>query len=133
YVKALFDHFAWWRHDDIAIAADDGVDEIALAMAVDAVPRTMRGTSRIRTPRDSIVTRHSLTFLVAKSAGAQRPDGKVLRLPSRSSRSAAALDSIVVQLEAWYGRNAGDLITIGMEYPRPAGRAATDNNLSLRG
>ncbi|MEO8562312.1 MAG: hypothetical protein ABI601_09580 [bacterium] len=36
-------------------------------------------------------------------------------LPARSP--ASALDSVIVRLTSWYGKDAADLIALGMEYP----------------
>src|SRR5689334_13077442 len=47
YAKALLNHFAWWRQDLVAVPVANGVDEIALALTLDAMPRTMRGKAVI--------------------------------------------------------------------------------------
>jgi hypothetical protein len=117
YTKAVFNYFAWWRHDRITTPVEDGVDEIALAFTVDAIPRTLRAETRVVATKDSIIGKRGLTLRIERNAGLPK-HGKILRVPSSQSYPVAALDSAIAQLEAWYGRDAASLIAIGMEYPK---------------
>jgi hypothetical protein len=116
YTKALFNYFAWWRHDRVTTPIEDGVDEIALAFTIDAIPRTLRAEAHVVALRDSIIGKRGLTLRIDHNSGLPQR-GKILRVAS--SYPVAALDSAITQLKAWYGKDAASLIAIGMEYPHP--------------
>lgn len=117
YTKAFVSHFAWWRHDRVAIPVRDGIDEVALALTVDAVPRTMRGEPVLSSA--SFVGGQGLRLFVDSASLSKGNESKVLRIPEAPSAPAAALDSAIARLKEWYGAGAADLIAIGMEY-KPA-------------
>ena len=120
YAKAVVNHFAWWRHDAVAVPVADGVDEIALALTLDAIPRTMRGEAFTWSADGAPVTgRQGLRISVDRARAAVPSDARVLRLPTPATPPAAALDSALARLTQWYGRDAAELITMGMEYPAP--------------
>jgi transcriptional regulator GlxA family with amidase domain len=116
YAKALLNHFAWWRQDRIAVPVADGVDEIALALTLDAIPRTMRGRAFTWSADGAPVTgRQGLRMSVDGGRAAAPSNTRELRLRA-SALPATALDSALVQLGQWYGRDALELIAMGMEY-----------------
>jgi putative intracellular protease/amidase len=121
YVAGATNSVAWWRHDEIAVPVADGVDEIALALTVDAASRTIRGRPFTWSARGGTVTgRQGLRLSVDRARSALPSDAKEIRLPA-ASPPAGALDSAIATLSAWYGPGAARLITMGMEYPqRPA-------------
>ncbi|HEX7978638.1 MAG TPA: DJ-1/PfpI family protein [Gemmatimonadaceae bacterium] len=117
YVKAIANQLAWWRHDEIAVPVADGVDEIALALTLDAIPRTIRGKAFTWSADGApVVGRQGLRISVDWPRAVVPSDARELRLPSASAPSASALDSALVRLTRWYGRDAAELITMGMEY-----------------
>ena len=63
----------------------DGVDEIALALTVDAIPRTMRGAAGVLASNDSIIGKRGLTLMVGGSAAPLRKGDKFLGVPSPPS------------------------------------------------
>jgi len=118
YVKAIANQLSWWRHEEIAVPVVDGVDEIALALTLDAIPRTIRGKAFTWSEDGaSVIGRQGLRVSVDRARAAVPSDARELRLPATSTPSAAALDSALVRLTQWYGPDAAQLITTGMEYP----------------
>lgn len=118
YAKGLMNYAAWWRHDVVAVHAANGVDEIALALTMDAIPRTIRGKPLAWSDSGGdIVGRQGLRISVNGSRAAVSPDMKTLPLPSPASPPAIALDSALVRLTGWYGETARELVTLGLEYP----------------
>ena len=122
YVKAATNYLAWWRHDVVAVAVSDGVDEVALALTMDAIPRTMRAKALTWSDLGgSIVGRQGLRISVDRSRASLERSARQLALPGTSVPPSGALDSALVRLGTWYGAGARELIRIGMEYPpRPA-------------
>jgi len=122
YVKAATNYLAWWRHDVVAVQVSDGVDEVALALTMDAIPRTMRATALTWSELGgSVVGRQGLRISVDRSRASLERSARQLALPGTSVAPSVALDSALVRLGAWYGVDARELIRIGMEYPtRPA-------------
>jgi putative intracellular protease/amidase len=120
YVRGAANAVAWWRHDAIAVPVADGVDEIALALTLDAIPRTMRGQPITWSADGGPVTgRQGLRMSVDRARAAGPADARELRL---SAPSASALDTAIAKLGAWYGPGAGRLVAMGMEYPRATTR-----------
>ena len=116
YARAILNHFAWWRQDLVAVPVADGVDEIALALTLDAMPRTMRGRAFTWSADGAPVTgKQGLKMSVDRARAAVPRHARELRL-STSAPPASALDSALAQLTHWYGNDAAELITMGMEY-----------------
>jgi putative intracellular protease/amidase len=120
YVRGVANALAWWRHDAIAVPVVDGVDEIALALTLDAIPRTMRGQPITWSADGGPVTgRQGLRMSVDRGRAAVPADAKEMRLPASP---ASALDTAIATLSAWYGPGAGRLVAMGMEYHRATTR-----------
>lgn len=118
YVKGTWNYLAWWRHDPIGVPVADGFDEVALALTVDAVARTIRGKPFTWSNDGAPVRgRQGLRIAVDRSRSAVHADHREMALPSRSLPPAGALDSAIVRLTSWYGTDAAELIEMGMEYP----------------
>jgi transcriptional regulator GlxA family with amidase domain len=116
YARAILNHFAWWRQDLIGVPVADGVDEIALALTLDAIPRTMRAKAFTWSVDGApVIGRQGLRLSVDRARGAIPNGAREIRLPSTP---ASALDSALVQLTRWYGSDAAELIAMGMEYQR---------------
>ena len=122
YVKAATNYLAWWRHDVVAVPVADGVDEVALALTMDAIPRTMRASALAWSDRGgSVVGRQGLRISVDRSRASLQRSARQLPLPASGAPPVGALDSALVRLGTWYGAGARELIMIGMEYPpRPS-------------
>lgn len=117
YVKGAWNYLAWWRHDLVGIPVADGVDEVALALTVDAVSRTLRGKPFTWSNDGRPVQgRQGLRISVDRARSAVPADSREMSLPPRSLPPAGALDSAIVRLTNWYGSDAAELIEMGMEY-----------------
>jgi putative intracellular protease/amidase len=117
YVKAVWKYVAWWRREPIGVPVADGFDEVALALTVDAVARSIRGKP-FTWSKDgaSVRGRQGLRISVDRSMAAVETGTREMTLPSRSLPPASALDSVVARLTGWYGRDAADLVEMGMEF-----------------
>jgi putative intracellular protease/amidase len=115
YLKAATTYLVRRPRDVIAVPVANGVDEVALAFTLDAIPRTMRARSLTwSADGESVVSRQGLRISV--DAGPLRGARTARRLVVPSVRPASALDSAIAQLGAWYGADARELIAVGMEY-----------------
>jgi putative intracellular protease/amidase len=120
YVKGAANYVAWWRHDSVAVPVADGVDEIALALTVDAIPRTIRGRPFTWSADGRAVTgRQGLRLSVDRARSGVPRNGREIRLPSSSAPPASALDSAIATLGTWYGPGPARLVVMSMEYPGP--------------
>ncbi|MEO7998618.1 MAG: DJ-1/PfpI family protein [Gemmatimonadaceae bacterium] len=117
YTKAAANYLAWWRHDVVAVPVSNGVDEVALALTMDAIPRTMRAKALTWSEAGgTVVSRQGLRISVDRSRASLEHSARQFALPASTVAPASALDSALVQLGAWYGPGASDLIALGMEY-----------------
>jgi transcriptional regulator GlxA family with amidase domain len=117
YVKGAWKYLAWWRREQVGVPVADGFDEVALALTVDAVARSIRGKPFTWSKDGAPVRgRQGLRILVDQSMPAVRPGTREMVLPSRSLPPANALDAVVARLTDWYGNDAGELIRMGMEF-----------------
>jgi transcriptional regulator GlxA family with amidase domain len=117
YVKAAWNYVAWWRHDEIGVSLADGFDEAALALTVDAIARTIRGKPFTWSENGAPVRgRQGLRIAVDRSRTAVSAGSREVTLPTPSLPPASALDSAIATLTRWYGRDAANLIEMGMEY-----------------
>ena len=117
YVTAAANYLAWWRHDVIGVQVTDGVDEVALALTMDAIPRTMRAKALTWSDAGgTVVGRQGLRLSVDRSRALLERSARQLALPAQTVPPASALDSAMAQLGAWYGSDARALIALGMEY-----------------
>ena len=102
----------------LVVPVADGVDDIALALTVDAYGRTMRSAVSIRTPSDAPVrSSHGLLLLPPEAAQAQavatRP---VHELPIPDGPSLAALDRAMADIGQRYGTGTERYVGLEMEY-----------------
>jgi hypothetical protein len=118
YVKGTWNTLAPWRHDAIGVPVAQGFDEIALALTVDAISRSIRGKAFTWSEDGASVTgRQGLRISVDRPRSAVEAGTREIGLSSASRAPASALDSAIVRLTGWYGRDAAELIALGMEYP----------------
>src|SRR4051812_41395698 len=82
-----------------------------------------------------VTGRQGLRLSVDRARAAVSPGERELRVPDAPTPPASALDSALVQLTRWYGTDAADLISLGMEYPRPTAsrRSSTSAPRRTRG
>ena len=119
YAKGAWNYLAWWRHEIVGVPVASGFDEVALALTVDAVARSIRGKPITWSDDGAPVRgRQGLRIAVDRGRAGMQAGSRAMAMPSRSSPPAGALDSAIVRLTNWYGSDAAELIEMGMEYPR---------------
>lgn len=109
---------ARWSHESIAVPLAPGVDELALALQVDALARTYR-SEVVATAVDAnpIATKRGLLVTPDEVAGGKSFDRVVA--PRSGDDAARALDETLADIEQWYGRPTADFVALQLEYPRP--------------
>lgn len=119
YAQIVFNGLAWWRHDDVGVHIETGVDEVALALTVEVLSRSYRAIPFTWTEHAAMVTgRQGLHVYVDRPAPVVSAGGKQIRLPFTSAAPAASLDSALARLELWYGRGPATVAAMTLEYPR---------------
>ncbi|WP_368517593.1 DJ-1/PfpI family protein [Rhizobium sp.] len=103
---------AFWNHETIRLPAQDGFDEIALALTADAWSRTYRSKAVIAEPAQSIRSRNGLVLVPDLST---HTDASVVTVPARPS--AQALDQALFEITARYGTRTSDIVALQLEYP----------------
>ncbi|HEX5379139.1 MAG TPA: DJ-1/PfpI family protein [Phenylobacterium sp.] len=115
---ALGSMAAVWTHETLEAPVADGVDEVALALRMDAWGRSYRTTVvTTRAGRTAVRSRHGLTILPDAEP---RNGGRLM--PERPGSAAAQLDAAIVDMGRRYGPAAVRLAKIGLEYDPPGQR-----------
>jgi transcriptional regulator GlxA family with amidase domain len=115
-MPAFMDSLARWRRDTVAVRLDDGVDEVALGLTLDALSR--RATVLTVSDGALLVTgRQGLRFSADRRRSDRIPLVRELQLPDASSPPANALDAALTKLASWYGAPVADFVALQMEYP----------------
>jgi hypothetical protein len=120
YAQIVFNSLVWWRHEDVAVRIENGVDEIALALTIEALSRSYRANPLVWTERATVVTgRRGLRVYVDSAAAVVSPSARQIRLPFTLAAPATSLDSALARLEKWYGNGPANIAAITMEYSWP--------------
>lgn len=115
YLQGLGNLLAFWRHETVEAPVAEGTDEIALALWADSFERSFR--TRVVATRPGLAPVRSLRGLTLIPDAEPRP-GRY-RLPIASGPSAGQLDLALEALGGRYGRGAGRLAWLGLEYDGP--------------
>jgi hypothetical protein len=102
---------AFWSHETLAIAVEDGVDEIALALAADAWSRTYRSRAVTSAP-SPVTTRRGLTLVPDEDAVRHRA-----LPPLPTEHPARALDAALAGIGERYGEATAAFVALQLEYP----------------
>lgn len=109
---------ARWSHERIGVPLEPGVDELALALQVDALARTYRSdVVSMSADAAPVLTRRGLIIVPDGTTDATSVDRTVA--PRPGDDAARALDETLVDIEHWYGRKTADFVALQLEYPRP--------------
>ena len=115
---------SFWRHDTVGVPVQEGVDEIALGLTVDAYARTaMTRVLTIGTGGEAARSRHGL--LIRPETAARGARVERLLPPARVDTPALALESALADIESHYGRPTAALVALIMEYPWSAEATTT--------
>ena len=112
----LGNRLAFWRHERLDLALHDGVDEVSLALVLDAWSRTYRSTVAAVAARSGpIRTRHGVTVLPDATSGqgvaVTGVAGALTRRPAR------ALDQTLRDIAGRYGEPTARVVAMQLEYP----------------
>jgi putative intracellular protease/amidase len=108
---------SWFHGDDAyGVAATPGIDEIALALTIDAFSSTGRSQAYLVAPSGApLTTRRGLTLLPDRIAGAADAPRDMLAMPQ--GEPAKALDEALAGVARRYGRETAYGVALVLEYP----------------
>lgn len=116
-VAAAANGAAFWRHERVGLPVADGVDEIALALAADALSRTWRSQAFPRT-EVAVTTRFGLRILPPPPGDA--PADRMSSVLEPATPAARVLDRSLAEIRDRFGTPTADFVALQIEYPRPA-------------
>lgn len=109
---------AWFHsNESIGVPVTLGIDDIALALTVDAYSRTSRShVFVLATSIEPVQTRNGLMFMPDRIIGSTNPPDYVL--PNfDSTPSAQVFDKVLVAIGDRYGRSTAYRVALDFEYP----------------
>ncbi|WP_421926040.1 DJ-1/PfpI family protein [Neoaquamicrobium sediminum] len=104
----------FWNREQLAIALEEGIDEVSLALVADAWSRTYR--SKALTFAEGPITSRNGARIVPDRTGSWRGDEQVADFSD--AKPAQALDATLQAIEQRYGRRTTDVVAMELEYPR---------------
>lgn len=117
YLQAASGWAAGLWPERLELAATRGIDELALALAVDAQARTWRSEVRL-TASGPVVSRHGLRLYT------EAPTPDAIRLPTLPAQSADALTQALESIERRHGLGTRRFVALQLEYPDPRSLAS---------
>jgi putative intracellular protease/amidase len=112
-LTALRNKASFWKHEELGIRLEPGVDEVALALVADAWTRTFRSRAVTFAP-SAVQTRGGLHIL--PDLASDKPD--LEELPPLWQRPAAsALDGALAAIAERYGKRTRQMVAEQLEYP----------------
>lgn len=119
YFAATTNTLAFWRHETFGVALQSGMDEVALALRLDAWARSFR-SEVLTTGAAPLLSRHGLELL---------PDSatSLLPLPDRPVPAGQVIDEALRQLASRYGQATAQLVAAQLEYPFPERSNVTES------
>jgi putative intracellular protease/amidase len=117
FVRTNYTNGWFHRREDVGVALENGVDEIALALTVDAWSRTGRSRAHAIAIDDQPVRAlHGLVFLPEPAAAKPARIDRKLRIDA-DTHSVQALDVALAQIGESYGRATAYGVALDFEYP----------------
>lgn len=104
----------FWTREQLAIALEEGMDEVSLALVADAWSRTYR--SKALTVAEGPITSKNGARIVPDRSGSWRGDERIADFAD--AKPAQALDATLKAIEQRYGRRTTDVVAMELEYPR---------------
>ena len=119
-ITVLANRLAFWKREELEIRLEPGMDEVSLALAVDAWSRTYRSSVRSFSPVTAgIVTANGVRVF---------PDAETSRLPQErrisifpEARPADALDQTLRAIATRHGARTASIVAMQLEYPQTDG------------
>ncbi len=110
----LGNRLAFWNRDRFGIALEAGLDEVSLALVIDAWSRTYRSSVELfAASPGAVMTRNGVRILPDKVAVSW--DGERL-IPDKPP--VVALDGALQEIAARYGQGTADVVAMQLEYRR---------------
>lgn len=114
----LGNRLAFWRHEQLGLHLQPGMDEVSLALVADAWSRTYRSQALAYSASGALVhTRHGIgvwpDVVTAQWPAATRVS------PVLNQKPAHALDQALLAIAARYGQATTDVVAMQLEYPQP--------------
>jgi putative intracellular protease/amidase len=115
-LTVMRNRFALWRHEELGIALESGVDEVSLALVADAWSRTYRSQALTFAPTGQArKSRNGLRILPDRVAPAW-PAARLL--PPIGDAPAEALDKSLEAIASRYDASTANIVAMQLEYPR---------------
>ena len=109
YLTAAGNYLARWQHERFAVTLHDGLDEVALALRVDAWARTFR-TQVYGVAAHPVLSAGGLAFVP------QRDGAGLPALPGRQLDAAQAIDEALNGIAGRYGEATRRLVAVQLEH-----------------
>jgi putative intracellular protease/amidase len=105
-----------WRRETLGVPVNEGVDEIALGLTVDAYSRTALSTVvTVGSSGEAVRSRHGL--MIRPNTSSQSAAVDHMLPPPRSETSARAIDRELAHIASRFGRPTADIVALVIEYP----------------
>ncbi|CAH1655292.1 MULTISPECIES: DJ-1/PfpI family protein [unclassified Chelatococcus] len=115
----LANRMAFWKHDELAIRLEPGMDEVSLALVADAWSRTYRShATSYAGSTETVVTSNGIRVVPDRTGADLQASQPVSTFPRRTPVD--ALDNVLVAIAARYGEHTADVVAMQLEYPRQA-------------
>lgn len=113
-----------WPRDVWTVELRDGMDEVALAFAVDMVSRTWFSSATAVAPTPAVISRHGLRIHADATGDAAPARALPLRIGVEVGEGARAPDDVLALLATRYGPEVAAFVATQLEYPvsSPAAR-----------
>lgn len=112
----LRNRLAFWRHEDLGIPLQAGVDEVSLALAADGWSRTYRSTARAyASASGGTITANGIRILSDQIARDWPSGRRVLINPDR--KPADTLDDMLEAITRRYDEATSAVVAMQLEYP----------------
>lgn len=107
---------SFWRRETVAVPVSEGVDEIALALTVDAYSRTALSKAvTVGSTREAVRSKHGL-MIHPNTSDQAAIVGHTLP-PPRSETPARTIDGELAQIASRFDRPTADIVALVIEYP----------------
>lgn len=108
---------SFWSHENVGIPVEQGIDEIALALVVDAYSRTYLSSAFAVSQSPGVIrTKRGLTLVPDNVVGSAKPPDRLLSMTETSS-VAPPLERILEDIAQAYGRATAAFVALQLEHP----------------
>jgi transcriptional regulator GlxA family with amidase domain len=109
---------SFWRRETLRVPVGEGVDEIALALTVDAYSRTALSTVvTVGVTGEAVRSKHGL--MIHPLTSNQAAAAEETLPPPRSDAPALTIDRELAHIAARFDRPTADIVALTIEYPWP--------------